>query len=247
MAAPSGVARRSRAVPRRCCHPSSTTPRQGRPSVSRVSHLPPRVGGHVCRPRAKQLVPSPDNLRWRVREPQDRAPGAGRARAHHDTSCAAHRSPPSLRRDRADGGPGRPRATWSRPRGRSARRSLGRGPRRVAAPHQRVAGRTTGFAPVAGDRTCRTCRSGASAGSSSPSCSWRSAGWASTSSPAAPRSTGCAAARWSPRPRRSAQRDITVSGIHDVSSVDVRLDGHDVAGVTRSADVRFRLPVLVDG
>ena len=49
-------------------------------------------------------------------------------------------------------------------------------------------------------------------------------------------------------PTALAQRDITVSGIHDVSSVEVRLDGHEVAGVTPvGSQLRFRLPVLVDG
>ena len=49
-------------------------------------------------------------------------------------------------------------------------------------------------------------------------------------------------------PTALAQRDITVSGVHDVSSVDVRLDGHEVAGVTPvGSQLRFRLPVLVDG
>ena len=49
-------------------------------------------------------------------------------------------------------------------------------------------------------------------------------------------------------PTALAQRDITVSGVHDVSSVDVRLDGHDVAGVASAgSQLRFRLPVLVDG
>jgi hypothetical protein len=49
-------------------------------------------------------------------------------------------------------------------------------------------------------------------------------------------------------PTALAQRDITVSGVQDTSSVKVRLGGHDVVGVTLvGSELHLRLPVLVDG